>query len=271
MERLTEKQRHILQQKLCDMKRRCYNPEEKFYKDYGGRGIKVCDDWMDKKEGHSNFQKWAVENGWEEGRSIDRIDVNGNYEPSNCRWATPEEQANNRRNNNYVTINGVTKTTSEWARQIGISQNAFTGRINSGWTGEELLKPKFKPLKMSKAEMAKEIRAWRNAQEHGLLVRLPCKEAYTQSGNYVYLIADCEIVKCVHCGLGIDPLSGTAYITLATDEKIFPYRNPDPEQDLDPTDWCTNATDVKASELGKTVFLTREEAEKKLEELKNEI
>lgn len=79
MERLTEKQRHILQQKLCDMKRRCYNPEEKFYKDYGGRGIKVCDEWMDKKEGHSNFQKWAVENGWEEGRSIDRIDVNGNY------------------------------------------------------------------------------------------------------------------------------------------------------------------------------------------------
>lgn len=83
MERLTEKQRHILQQKLCDMKRRCYNPEEKFYKDYGGRGIKVCDEWMDKKEGHGNFQKWAVENGWEEGRSIDRIDVNGNYKAMN--------------------------------------------------------------------------------------------------------------------------------------------------------------------------------------------
>lgn len=268
MERLTEKQRHILQQKLCDMKRRCYNPEEKFYKDYGGRGIKVCDEWMDKKEGHSNFQKWAVENGWEEGRSIDRIDVNGNYEPNNCRWATPEEQANNRRNNNYVTINGVTKTTSEWARQIGISQNAFTGRINSGWTGEELLKPKFKPLKMSKAEMAKEIRAWRNAEEQGLLVRLPCKEAYSQSGDYVYLIYDYEIIECVHCGLGIDPLSGTAYITLATDEKLFPYRSPDPEQDLDPTDWCTNTTDVEASELGKIVFLTREEAEKKLKEMK---
>ena len=184
MERLTEKQRHILQQKLCDMKRRCYNPEEKFYKDYGGRGIKVCDEWMDKKEGHGNFQKWAVENGWEEGRSIDRIDVNGNYEPSNCRWATPEEQANNRRNNNYVTINGVTKTTSEWARQIGISQNAFTGRINSGWTGEELLKPKFKPLKMSKAEMAKEIRAWRNLEEQGLLVRLPCNNGTLYSVNY---------------------------------------------------------------------------------------
>lgn len=119
-------------------------------------------------------------------------------------------------------------------------------------------------------KVAEKLADYEDLEEHGLLVRLPCKEAYTQSGNYVYLIADCEIVKCVHCGLGIDPLSGTAYITLATDEKIFPYRNPDPEQDLDPTDWCTNATDVKASELGKTVFLTREEAEKKLEEMEND-
>lgn len=108
-------------------------------------------------------------------------------------------------------------------------------------------------------------------EEKGLLVRLPCKEAYSKSGDFVYLIYDYEIIECVHCGLGIDPLSGKAYITLATDEKLFPYRSPDPEQDLDPTDWCTNATDVEVSELGKTVFFTREGAEKKLEELKNEI
>mgnify|MGYP000908734815 CR=1 FL=1 len=100
-------------------------------------------------------------------------------------------------------------------------------------------------------------------EEQGLLVRLPCKEAYSRSGDFVYLIYDYEIIECVHCGLGIDPLSGKAYITLATDEKLFPYRSPDPEQDLDPTDWCTNATDVEVSELGKTVFLTREDAEKK--------
>lgn len=101
-------------------------------------------------------------------------------------------------------------------------------------------------------------------------MRLPCKEVYSKSGDFVYLIYDYEIIECVHCGLGIDPLSGKAYITLATDEKLFPYRSPDPEQDLDPADWCTNATDVEVSELGKTVFLTREEAEKKLEEMKNE-
>ena len=123
---------------------------------------------------------------------------------------------------------GVTKTTSEWARQIGISQNAFTGRINSGWTGEELLKPKFKPLKMSKAEMAKEIRAWRNAEEQGLLMRLPCKV-----GTEVYYIlgipnkTPCTIDKCVFELSDID-------------------------------------------KIGESLFLTREEAEKKLEEMKND-
>lgn len=119
------------------------------------------------------------------------------------------------------------------------------------------------------AEWLEELKSYKDAEEQGLLVRLPCKEAYSRSGDFVYLIYDYEIIECVHCGLGIDPLSGKAYITLATDEKLFPYRNPDPEQDLDPTDWCTNTTDAEASELGKTVFLTREEAEKKLEEMQN--
>ena len=228
------------------MKRRCYNPEEKFYKDYGGRGIKICDEWMDKKEGHSNFQKWAVENGWEEGRSIDRIDVNGNYEPSNCRWATPEEQANNRRNNNYITINGVTKTTSEWARQIGISQNAFTGRINSGWTGEELLKPKFKPLKMSKAKMAKEIRAWRNAEEQGLLVRLPCKV-----GDILFRInkgARNPIIKMK-----------VSQITMIS--KLYNIKAI--QEDYGEVFFSDDVIGIK-------VFTTSEEAEKKLEELGND-
>lgn len=120
-------------------------------------------------------------------------------------------------------------------------------------------------------DVCKKLAEYEQLEEQGLLVRLPCKEAYSRSGDFVYLIYDYEIIECVHCGLGIDPLSGKAYITLATDEKLFLYRSPDPEQDLDPTDWCTNATDVEVSELGKTVFLTREEAEKKLEEFKNEI
>jgi hypothetical protein len=121
---------------------------------------------------------------------------------------------------------------------------------------------------MQLVKWLEELKSYKNLEEQGLLVRLPCKEVYSRSGDFVYLIYDYEIIECVHCGLGIDPLSGKAYITLATDEKLFPYRSPDPEQDLDPTDWCTNATDVEVSELGKTVFLTREEAEKKLEEMK---
>lgn len=135
----------------------------------------------------------------------------------------------------------------------------------TGVTKEEITDGLLKPFA---DKILTKLAAYEDLEEQGLLVRLPCKEAYTQSGDYVYLIDDCEIVKCVHCGLGIDPLSGTAYITLATDEKIFPYRNPDPEQDLDPTDWCTNTTDAEVSEIGKTIFPTREEAEKKLEEMK---
>lgn len=112
------------------------------------------------------------------------------------------------------------------------------------------------------------LATYEDLEEQGLLVRLPCKEAYSQCGDYVFLIDDYEIVKCVHCGLGIDPLSGKAYITLATDEKIFPRRSPDPEQDLEPADWCTNTTDVEVNEIGKTLFLNLKEAEKKLEEMK---
>lgn len=120
------------------------------------------------------------------------------------------------------------------------------------------------------AKWLKELKSYKEAEEQGLLVRLPCKEAYSQSGDYAYLIDDYEIVKCVHCGLGIDPSSGKAYIALATDEKIFPRRSPDPEQDLEPADWCTNTTDAEVNEIGKTLFWTREEAEKKLEEIQND-
>nr|DAG19708.1 MAG TPA: hypothetical protein [Caudoviricetes sp.] len=115
---------------------------------------------------------------------------------------------------------------------------------------------------------ARKLCDYEDLEEQGLLVRLPCKEAYSKSGDFVYLIYDYEIIECVHCGLGICPVSGEGFISLATDEHIFPYRNPDPEHDLDPTDWCTHVTDVNMNEIGKTLFFTHEEAEKKLEEMK---
>ena len=115
--------------------------------------------------------------------------------------------------------------------------------------------------------LAEKLKDYEDAEELGLLLRVPCKEAYSQSGNNAYLIYEDEIVECVHCGLSIDPVTSKGFIALATYEDIFPYRNPDPEHDLDPTDWCKNATDVEISEIGNTLFFTREEAETKLKEM----
>ena len=109
---------------------------------------------------------------------------------------------------------------------------------------------------------------YEDLEEQGRLIKLPCKEAYTKSGDIVYLIYDDEVVECTHCGLSINPVDGKAYITLATDEDVFPYRRPIPEYDLEPTDWCTNTISAEVGEIGKIVFLTKSEAEEKLKELR---
>lgn len=276
MERLTDKQKHILQQKLCDMKRRCSNPNDKFYKDYGGRGITVCDEWIDKENGHNNFQKWALENGWSEGCSIDRIDVNGNYEPSNCRWATPKEQANNRRNNLFITIHGETKTAQEWADQIGISERAFVSRLNYGWSEDRLLEPRNKPLKMTKAEMTKEIKMWRGLEEQGLLLRLPCKV-----GDTVYVVKN-NTDACDECNYFeewyydcVDYCSNKEVGKEDGNESFYPQYADEPichKQFMEifvkkaTLEWTFNSR----KQFGKTIFLTREEAEKALEMMKGE-
>lgn len=134
------------------IKTRCNNPNHRSYKNYGARGIKICDEWKE----FLPFYEWAMANGYEEHLTIDRIDVNGDYEPSNCRWVTMQTQLNNTRVNRYVTICGETHTMSEWARKFGISYYLMRYRLSLNLSEEELLelclKPKKEPYKAESEE-----------------------------------------------------------------------------------------------------------------------
>ena len=125
------------------MRVRCYEPKTNGYENYGGRGITVCDEW---KNSFENFRDWALSHGYKDGLTIDRIDVNGNYEPSNCRWATNKEQSNNKRNNHVLELSGEKHTISEWSEITGINKNTIHSRVvKYGWSVERALteKPKF--------------------------------------------------------------------------------------------------------------------------------
>lgn len=104
------------------------NKNSAYWKHYKGRGITVCDEWRD----YVVFAKWARENGYNDALTIDRIDVNGDYYPENCRWATRKEQANNRRDNCYITYNGETHTMSEWSDITGLSYSTLEKRHRRG-------------------------------------------------------------------------------------------------------------------------------------------
>ncbi len=120
------------------MYRRCYCPETKYYKNYGGRGITICPEWLGEN-GFPNFYDWAMANGYKENLSIDRIDNDKGYYPENCRWATAKEQANNTRSTVYLTYKGETKPASEWAEITGIRQDTLTMRKRNGWSDKECI------------------------------------------------------------------------------------------------------------------------------------
>lgn len=112
---------------------RCSRPNDPNYKHYGGRGISVCDEWRDFEV----FQTWAYSNGYKKGLTIDRIDVNGNYCPENCRWVDWYVQGNNRRNNVKYEFQGESHTLSEWSRILGYNRATLLSRIKSGWLIEK--------------------------------------------------------------------------------------------------------------------------------------
>lgn len=111
---------------------RCYNSKCSVYKNYGGRGITVCDDWKNI-EGYFNFKKWALSNGYQDDLTIERTNVNGNYEPDNCCWIPMRAQASNKRTNRLLTYNGQTLTMAEWSRQSGIPYKTLHNRLHYGW------------------------------------------------------------------------------------------------------------------------------------------
>ena len=121
-----------------NMKNRCYYIRSIEFARYGGRGIKVCKEW---RESFQNFFDWAIRNGYADNLTIDRIDVNGDYCPENCRWATPKEQQNNRRNNHPLTYKGKTQTVSEWANELSISESTIRTRLWRGCSVEKALAP----------------------------------------------------------------------------------------------------------------------------------
>ena len=111
------------------MKSRCFNPNHKNYLDYGGRGIKVCDLWL-------NFENFLADMGLKPTAkySIDRIDNDGDYCPDNCKWSTQTEQVNNRRSNRLITIDDVTLTIAQWAKKMGFGKKVIGDRLKLGWS-----------------------------------------------------------------------------------------------------------------------------------------
>lgn len=117
------------------MQRRCYNPAHPYYACYGGRGIRVCERWR------TSFQAFLADMGPRPSlaHTVDRIDANGHYEPSNCRWATPSQQARNMRTSRRITWRGTTQSMADWADELNIPAGSIRDRLRLGWSVEQAL------------------------------------------------------------------------------------------------------------------------------------
>ena len=130
------------------MKSRCCNPNVPNYKYYGGRGISICSEWLNEEKvikgkyihNHSKgwlaFKKWALENGYADNLTLDRIDVNKSYSPGNCRWISHKEQCNNTRKNHLITYKGKTQSLKKWCEELNLNYHTVFTRVRRGWTVE---------------------------------------------------------------------------------------------------------------------------------------
>lgn len=131
-----EKERKRLKSIYNGMRLRCYNENSVNYKYYGGKGVAICDEWLLSFE---NFFDWAINNGYNENLTIDRIDSEKEYSPDNCKWSTKKEQAYNRSISVKLTLNGRTMYMTEWAEELEIDKKILSWRYNNGWSDEEIL------------------------------------------------------------------------------------------------------------------------------------
>lgn len=118
------------------MQQRCYNPNNTAYNNYGGRGITICDEWLNNP---LSFYTWATNSGYTDNLTIDRIDNDGPYSPENCRWVSQEDNCRNKRTNHLLTLNGKTITISGWSDELGIKKQTLRMRITKGWSDEKTL------------------------------------------------------------------------------------------------------------------------------------
>lgn len=112
------------------MRERCYDQADRRYKDWGGRGIKICQEWLDNP---NNFIQWAENSGYLPGLTIDRVNNNGDYSPENCRWVSIAENNQNRRSTRFYTIDGETKNLQQWCETYSVSRSMVNKRLQMGW------------------------------------------------------------------------------------------------------------------------------------------
>jgi len=118
------------------IKRRCFNEHENSYKDYGARGISVCEEWRDNP---AAFVLWAMTNGYQDGLEIDRINNDGNYDPINCRFVSKKQNTRNRRTTRHLTAMGRTQSMSAWCEELGVKSHFIATRLRRGWSEEEAI------------------------------------------------------------------------------------------------------------------------------------
>lgn len=128
--------KHRLYKIFMGMKNRCYNSKNTGYKNYGGRGIQICQEWLDD---FINFYTWAIDNGYDDNLTIDRINNDKGYSPDNCRWVNKTVQNNNTSRNVYTTINGKSKTLSQWAHENNLKYDLVWKRYEDGIRGVDLI------------------------------------------------------------------------------------------------------------------------------------